>query len=76
MFEVFDLEDMIIHMGNRTWEVAIQNLKLDVDEFNEFWNALNMELLDYILIIMLPTAEFYAVVFDTSNEAEKVYSWF
>ncbi|KAG5540522.1 hypothetical protein RHGRI_020663 [Rhododendron griersonianum] len=76
VFEVFDLEDMVIHMGNRAWEVAIQNLKLDVDEFSEFWNALKMELLDYILIIMLPTAEFYVIVFDTSNEAEKVYSWF
>lgn len=63
-------------MGNRAWEVAIQNLKLDVDEFSEFWNALKMELLDYILIIMLPTIEFYVIVFDTSNEAEKVYSWF
>lgn len=67
---------MVIHMGNRTWEVAIHNLQLDVDEFNEFWNALDMELLDYLVIIMLPTTEFCSVVFDTTNEIEKIYTWF
>lgn len=67
---------MVIHMANRTWEVAIHNLQLDVDEFNQFWNALNMELLDYLFIIMLLTAEFYVVVFDTTDEIEKIYTWF
>ncbi|KAF7129346.1 hypothetical protein RHSIM_Rhsim10G0059000 [Rhododendron simsii] len=76
VFHVFDLEDMVIHMADRTWEIKIQDLKLDVAEFEQFWSALNMQLLDYLLIIMLPNAEFQVIVFDTDNEIEKMYAWF
>ncbi|KAF7129518.1 hypothetical protein RHSIM_Rhsim10G0074900 [Rhododendron simsii] len=58
VFHIFDLEDMVIHMADRPLEIAIQDLKLDVPEFDQFWAAINMELLDYLLIIMLPNAEF------------------
>lgn len=71
MFHVFDLEDMVIHMADRTWEIAIQDLKLDAAEFDQFWAALNMELLDYLLIIMLRNAEFQVIAFDTNDEIEK-----
>ncbi|KAG5565708.1 hypothetical protein RHGRI_001578 [Rhododendron griersonianum] len=76
VFQVFDLEDMVIHMADRSWEIKIQNLKLDVAEFNQFWSALDMEFLDYLLIILLPNAEFQVIVFDTSDEIEKIYAWF
>ncbi|XP_058190177.1 uncharacterized protein LOC131307591 [Rhododendron vialii] len=76
VFHTFDLEDMVIHMADRTWEIKIQDLKLDVTEFDQFWSALNMPLLDYLLIIMLPNAEFQVIVFDTDNEIEKIYTWF
>ncbi|KAI8531347.1 hypothetical protein RHMOL_Rhmol11G0129500 [Rhododendron molle] len=76
VFGVFALEDIVIHMANRTWEIKVQDLKLDVTEFDQFWHALDMELLDYLLIIMLPDAEFQVIVFDTSDEIEKICAWF
>ncbi|KAI8567947.1 hypothetical protein RHMOL_Rhmol02G0160700 [Rhododendron molle] len=76
VFGVFALEDIVIHMANRTWEIKVQDLKLDVTEFDQFWHALDMELLDYLLIIMLPNAEFQVIVFDTSDEIEKICAWF
>ncbi|KAI8567654.1 hypothetical protein RHMOL_Rhmol02G0138600 [Rhododendron molle] len=76
VFHIFDLEDMVIHMANRTWEIKIQELKLDVAKFEEFWHALVMELLDYLLIIMLSNVEFQVIIFDTNDEIEKIYAWF
>ncbi|KAI8572005.1 hypothetical protein RHMOL_Rhmol01G0165100 [Rhododendron molle] len=75
-FHVFDLEDMVIHMACSTWEIKIQDLKVDVAEFDQFWAALNMELLDYLLIIILPNAEFQVNVFNTNDEIENIYAWF
>lgn len=76
VFRVFDLEDMVIHMADHSWEIKIQDLKLDIAEFSQFSGALNMKFLDYLLIMMLPNAEFQVVVFDTSEEIEKIYAWF
>ncbi|KAG5553924.1 hypothetical protein RHGRI_011704 [Rhododendron griersonianum] len=75
-FEVLGLEQIVIRMANRTWTIPIENLYLNVEAFNQFVDALNLQFLDYLMVAMLPTVKFRVVVFHGQNDSERIYDWF
>lgn len=65
-----------MRMANRTWTIPIENLYLNVEAFNQFVDALNLQFLDYLMVAMLPTVKFRVVVFHGHNDSERIYDWF
>ncbi|KAI8538500.1 hypothetical protein RHMOL_Rhmol09G0108600 [Rhododendron molle] len=75
-FSVLLLREMVIKMANRTWTIPIQDLQLSAKPFAEFIAALDLEPFDYLMIAMLPTAQFTVTVFNAHNDSERLYPWF
>lgn len=73
---MYDLEEMVIRMGNRAWAVPIDDLHLDAQRFADFIGVLQLEFLDYLVVIMLPTAKFRVVVICEDVDVEKLYAWY
>ncbi|KAI8543778.1 hypothetical protein RHMOL_Rhmol08G0244800 [Rhododendron molle] len=73
-FQEFDLEEMVIKMGHRVWNVPINDLQLDAEVFDEFLDALDLSYLDFLLVLMLPTLEFQVVVFPMDYDVDRIYS--
>lgn len=63
-------------MGNRVWNVPVNDLQLDVEVFGQFLDALDLSYLDFLLVLMLPNMEFRVVVFPMDYDVERIYSWF
>lgn len=63
-------------MANRTCAVPIDNLYLDAQTNTDFLAVLQLEFLDYLVVIMLPTAEFHVVVIREDTDVEKLYVWY
>ncbi|KAI8534344.1 hypothetical protein RHMOL_Rhmol10G0082700 [Rhododendron molle] len=74
-FQEFDLEEMVLKMGRRVWNVPINDLRLDADAFDQFLDALDLSYLDFLLVLMLPTLEFQVVVFPMDYDVDRIYSW-
>ncbi|XP_058200387.1 uncharacterized protein LOC131315260 [Rhododendron vialii] len=70
------LEQMVIRMAACTWTIPIQGLHLNVGAFNEFAASLNSQFLNHIMVVMLPTVEFWVIVFDGHYDSERIYAWF
>ncbi|KAG5530230.1 hypothetical protein RHGRI_030564 [Rhododendron griersonianum] len=64
VFQIYDIEEMVIRMADRTWTVSIHDLHLDAEIFNYFVAALRLEFLDYLLVVMLPNLQFRIIVLD------------
>ncbi|KAG5521715.1 hypothetical protein RHGRI_034062 [Rhododendron griersonianum] len=58
VFCIYDIEEMVIRMADRVWTVPIDDLCLDAQIFSNFVAALQLQFLDYLLVIMLSTVEF------------------
>ncbi|KAI8551265.1 hypothetical protein RHMOL_Rhmol06G0172100 [Rhododendron molle] len=56
-FREFDLEEMVIRMGDCVWNVTINDMRLDVQMFDQFFAALDLSYLDFVLVLMLSTME-------------------
>ncbi|KAF7130084.1 hypothetical protein RHSIM_Rhsim10G0016200 [Rhododendron simsii] len=76
VLRVYDLGEMVIRMGNRAWAVPINDLHLDAQRFADFIGVLQLEFLDCLLVIMLPTAKFRVVVVREDVDVEKLYAWY
>ncbi|KAF7152354.1 hypothetical protein RHSIM_Rhsim01G0171000 [Rhododendron simsii] len=70
------LEQMVIRMANRTWTIPIENLYLNVEAFNQFVDAPNLQFLDYLMVLVLHTVIFEVVIFHGHNDSERIYNWF
>ncbi|KAG5517512.1 hypothetical protein RHGRI_038045 [Rhododendron griersonianum] len=75
-FNEFDLEEMVIKMGGYVWNIPISDLQLDVQAFDQFFGALDLGCLDFVLVLMLSTMEFRVVVFPVDHDIDRIYSWF
>lgn len=73
---MLDLEQMVVKMANRTWIIPIQDLRLNVDAFNQLAASLHVQFLNHIMFVMLPTVEFRMIVFDGRYDSERIYDWF
>ncbi|KAG5556703.1 hypothetical protein RHGRI_007093 [Rhododendron griersonianum] len=58
VFCIYDIEEMVFRMANQVWTVPIDDLCLDAQIFSNFVAALQLQFLDYLLVIMLSTVEF------------------
>ncbi|KAI8534734.1 hypothetical protein RHMOL_Rhmol10G0119700 [Rhododendron molle] len=74
-FQEFDLEEMVIRMGDCVWNIPINDLQLDVQMFARFFVALDLSCLDFLLVLMLSTTEFRVVVFPVDCDIDRIYSW-
>ncbi|KAI8567651.1 hypothetical protein RHMOL_Rhmol02G0138500 [Rhododendron molle] len=70
----FDLEKMVIKMGDCVWNVPINDLQLDVQIFDQFLAAFDLSYLDFTLVLMLSTMEFRVVVFPIDYDVERIYT--
>ncbi|XP_058198693.1 uncharacterized protein LOC131314204 [Rhododendron vialii] len=76
VFRMLALEQMVVKMADRTWIIPIQDLRLNVDAFNQLAASLHVQCLNHIMFVMLPTIEFRVIVFDGRYDSERIYDWF
>ncbi|KAG5556984.1 hypothetical protein RHGRI_007288 [Rhododendron griersonianum] len=76
VFRILALEQMVVKMANRTWIVPIEDMRLNVDAFNEFVASLHVQFLNHVMVVLLPTFEFRVIVFDGRYDNERIYDWF
>ncbi|KAF7145554.1 hypothetical protein RHSIM_Rhsim04G0025800 [Rhododendron simsii] len=76
VFRIYDIEEMVIRMADWAWTVPIDDLRLDAQIFRVFVAALQLEFLDYLLVIMLSTVEFRLLVIRKDVDTEKIYPCF
>ncbi|KAI8567151.1 hypothetical protein RHMOL_Rhmol02G0097900 [Rhododendron molle] len=70
-----NLEVISVRMGNRTWSISINNGHLNGAMFNQFLDALQLQLYDYVLIVILPNLDVRVVILDHANDRERIYEW-
>ncbi|KAG5521593.1 hypothetical protein RHGRI_033973 [Rhododendron griersonianum] len=75
VFYIYDIEEMVIRMADRVWTVPIDDLRLDAQIFSNFVATLQLQFLDYLLVIMLSTVEF-RLVMRKDVDTEKIYPCF
>lgn len=76
VFEMLALEQMVLKMADQTWIVPIEGLRLNVDAFNKFAASVYVQFLNHIMVVMLPSVEFWVVIFDGRHDTERIYGWF
>ncbi|KAF7127342.1 hypothetical protein RHSIM_Rhsim11G0033200 [Rhododendron simsii] len=76
VFRMLAHEQMVIKMADRTWVIPIQDLRLNVDAFNQLAASLYVQCLNHIMFVMLPTIEFRVIDFDGRYDSERIYDWF
>ncbi|KAF7153124.1 hypothetical protein RHSIM_Rhsim01G0173400 [Rhododendron simsii] len=76
VFRMLAFEQMVVKMADRTWLIPIQDLRLNVDAFNQLAASLYVQCLNHIMFVMLPTIEFRVIVFDSRYDSERIYDWF
>ncbi|XP_058223948.1 uncharacterized protein LOC131333440 [Rhododendron vialii] len=57
VLEDLNLQLISVQMGNRTWSISVDNAQLNAAMFNIVLDALQLQLYDYVLIIMLPNLD-------------------
>lgn len=63
-------------IGNKTWIVQVEeDMTLHPPTFREFVMALELQLLDYIVVTISVDLEFRVIVFDSRDECERLYRW-
>lgn len=58
------------------WNIPISDLQLDVQAFDQFFGALDLGCLDFVLVLMLSTMEFRVIVFPVDHDIDRIYSSF
>ncbi|KAI8548027.1 hypothetical protein RHMOL_Rhmol07G0240800 [Rhododendron molle] len=76
VLEDLNLEVISVRMGNRTWSISAHDAQLNAAMFNIFFDALGIQLYDYVLIILLPNLDVRVVILDSPNDRERIYDWF
>lgn len=59
-------------IGNHSWIVLINNMRLDCVMFGLFLDALDLHLMDYIFISVSVKAHAFVVVLDRENAVERI----
>ncbi|KAI8542238.1 hypothetical protein RHMOL_Rhmol08G0122900 [Rhododendron molle] len=70
-----NLEVISVRMGNRTWSISINNGHLNGIMFNQLLDALQLQLYDYVFIVILPNLDVRVVILDHANDKERIYEW-
>lgn len=77
LIESYNLKEITFIIGKKkTWVVQIEEMAIHGLTFAQFVMGLELQPLDYMMVVVSYDLEFRVIVLNLREECEKLYQWF